>query len=360
MNFIPTVGLAKTIKSINIRKGAPSTGAMIIKTAALGETLPFIGWVTDGENVSGNSTWFKTPDGNYFWSGNVNVIENRSGFAKTIKGMNVRKGKASTLAAIVTVIPAEQIIPFVDWIDNGESVQGNTKWFKTAEGNYFWSGNVQVVAGNQPPSNEYVPITSAQLASIVILPAAKITEYTNALNQAMQEFSINSPLCKAAFIAQTAHESIGYKAFIENLNYSAPALLKTWPTRFTVQSAALYAFQPAKIANHVYANRNGNGTEASGDGYRYRGRGIIQITFKDNYKACGTGLNLDLVATPQLLEQSLHAFRSGAWYWKSRNLNELADKGDFNGVTIKINGGLNGLADRLRYYGLAKKALGIG
>ncbi|MEK9207537.1 MAG: glycoside hydrolase family 19 protein, partial [Patescibacteria group bacterium] len=111
--------------------------------------------------------------------------------------------------------------------------------------------------------------------------------------------------------------------------------------------------------NCVYANRIGNGNETSGDGWRYCGRGIIQITGKDNYKTCGIGLGLDLISSPELLEQPANAFRSGAWFWKSHNLNSLADKGDFLGITRIINGGTIGQEDRERYYIHAKIALGI-
>ncbi|MBI3045969.1 MAG: glycoside hydrolase family 19 protein [Candidatus Harrisonbacteria bacterium] len=175
----------------------------------------------------------------------------------------------------------------------------------------------------------------------------------------MTEFEINTPIRLAAFIAQTAHESAGYSAFLENLNYSAQALLNTWPNRFTPESAAIYARQPEKIANHVYINRLGNGDEASGDGWRYRGRGVIQTTGRINYKACGAGLGLDLITSPELLEQPLNAFRSAGLYWKSRNCNSFADSDNFTGLTKAINGGLNGLDDRKAYYARAKSVLGI-
>ena len=203
-------------------------------------------------------------------------------------------------------------------------------------------------------------ITAEQLKRIInTLSEARCKEYLPHLLQTMREFQINTPIRVAAFIAQTAHESAGYSAFLENLNYSAQALLNTWPNRFTPESAVTYARQPEKIANHVYINRLGNGDEASGDGWRYRGRGVIQTTGRVNYQACGTGLGLDLITSPELLEQPLNAFRSAGWYWKSRNCNSFADSDNFAGLTKAINGGLNGLDDRRAYYARAKSVLGI-
>jgi len=203
-------------------------------------------------------------------------------------------------------------------------------------------------------------ITAEQLKRIVTtLSEAKCKELLPHLLQTMTEFGVNTPIRVAAFIAQTAHESAGYSAFLENLNYSAQALLNTWPNRFTPESATIYARQPEKIANHVYINRLGNGDEASGDGWRYRGRGVIQTTGRINYMACGSGLGLDLITSPELLEQPLNAFRSAGWYWKSHNCSSFADSDNFTGLTKAINGGLNGLDDRKAYYARAKSVLGI-
>jgi len=191
------------------------------------------------------------------------------------------------------------------------------------------------------------------------LPDAQRAEYLPFLNDAAGKFAIDTPLRAAAFIAQTAHESAEYSRFIENLNYSAQGLLNTWPKKFTAKLAAAYARQPDRIASYVYACRMGNGDEASGDGWRYRGRGVIQITGKDLYQACGSGLGVDLAASPELLEQPHFAFLSAAWFWGSRKLNDLADRGDLVGITRVINGGTNGLEERQAYYKLAKAALGI-
>jgi putative chitinase len=134
----------------------------------------------------------------------------------------------------------------------------------------------------------------------------------------------------------------------------------TWSKKFpTKGKAMLYAHNPQKIANYVYANINGNGNEESGDGWRYKGRGMIQITARKNYTDCSKALNLDLIKNPELLEQAALAFRSAGWFWNSRNLNELADREDIIAITKKINGGLNGLEDRKLYYARAKNALGV-
>lgn len=202
-------------------------------------------------------------------------------------------------------------------------------------------------------------ITIEQFQSILPnCPSDRVAACYPCLVNSLEEFQITTPLRIAAFIAQTAHESAEYRAVHENLNYSAAALVSIWPSHFTQKSAATYARQPEKIANHVYANRNGNGDEASGDGWRFCGRGYIQITFRDNYRQCSEALKADLLTSPELLEQPDFAFRSAGWYWDSRKLNDLADREDFVGITKKINGGLNGQDDRQKYYDRAKTVLG--
>lgn len=206
-----------------------------------------------------------------------------------------------------------------------------------------------------------MPIINAEQLKRIIstLSDSKCKEILPFLLQTMKEFEINTLLRIAAFIAQTAHESAGYAVFLENLNYSAEALLKTWPSRFTRESAAVCARQPQKIANRVYCNRLGNGDEVSGDGWRYRGRGVIQITGRSNYQECGIGLGLDLISFPELLEHPVNAFRSAGLYWKSHKCHAFADSGNFVGLTKAINGALNGLDDRKVYYVRAKSVFGI-
>lgn len=162
----------------------------------------------------------------------------------------------------------------------------------------------------------------------------------------------------AGFLAQAAHESAQFKLVRENLNYSAEGLLRTFPKYFkTAADAAAYARQPVKIGNRVYANRMGNGNEASGDGYKFRGRGFFQITGKENYTNCGKDLGLDLLVTPESLERTVAATESALWFWKTKNLNRFADANDIRGMTKAINGGYNGLDERTYYYLRAKKVL---
>jgi putative chitinase len=166
----------------------------------------------------------------------------------------------------------------------------------------------------------------------------------------MIEFEINTPKRQAMFLAQLLHESALLTATIENLNYSELGLVKVFKNYFDRNSAKRYARQPEKIANRVYANRMGNGNEMSGDGWRFRGRGLIQLTGKDNYIACGKGLGVDLLKNPDYLLTTEGSTRSAGWFWKSRNLNRTADAGDILANTKIINGGTNGLEHRTSLY----------
>lgn len=202
-----------------------------------------------------------------------------------------------------------------------------------------------------------ISVSPQALRAIVpTLPLARATELVQPLNQTLAECGLISYARKCAFIAQAAHESAGFSTFIENLNYSAASLNRVWPSIFPIAIAAQYNRQPERIANRAYANRIGNGPEASGDGWKYRGRGVFQLTGKANYTACGTGLGLDLINHPELLEQPVNAFRSAGWFWNSKALSPLADIGSFTEITRRINGGYNGLADRQRYWEAAKRA----
>ncbi len=191
-------------------------------------------------------------------------------------------------------------------------------------------------------------------------PAA--LQFRLALSTAMITFKIDTPIRVAMFLAQIAHESQGFTRLEENLNYSAEALLATWPKRFTEAQAQSYARQPERIANRVYANRLGNGDEASGHGWRYRGRGLIQITGLDNYGFCGKALSPRpgyLVKNPEALLRTVYAAESAAWYWRAKNCNDPADAGSLEEVTRRINGGLNGLADRRVWWEKAQVAFGV-
>ncbi len=186
----------------------------------------------------------------------------------------------------------------------------------------------------------------------------KCEEYIDALNKVLPENGINTPLRVSHFLAQVIHESGHFKTNVENLNYSASALKSVFKKYFpTDELANQYARQPEKIANRVYANRMGNGPEASGDGYKYRGRGLIQLTGYNNYKHCRDEMNMDIVKNPDLLLVPEYALKSACWFWNDNNLNQYADKDDITTITKRINGGTNGLADREANLKRAKKIL---
>jgi putative chitinase len=177
------------------------------------------------------------------------------------------------------------------------------------------------------------------------------------LNAAMSRYQIVTRVRVAAFMAQIGHESAQLNRLTENLDYSAQALRRSWPGRFDDATALAVAHQPENIANLAYASRMGNGPPASGDGWKYRGRGLIQVTGKDNYRECGTALGLDLLAHPEWLEHPDNAALSAGWFWSVNQLNRQADLGDLKTVTLCVNGGLNGYEDRLALYGRALKVL---
>ena len=186
----------------------------------------------------------------------------------------------------------------------------------------------------------------------------KCEEYIDALNKVLPENGIDTPLRVSHFLAQVIHESGHFKTNVENLNYSASALKSVFKKYFPSDELAnQYARQPEKIANRVYANRMGNGPEASGDGYKYRGRGLIQLTGKNNYTACKDEMKIDIVKNPDLLLVPEYALKSACWFWNKNNLNQYADKDDITTITKRINGGTNGLADREANLKRAKKIL---
>ena len=176
----------------------------------------------------------------------------------------------------------------------------------------------------------------------------------------MKRFDVNTVERQSQFIAQIGHESNRFHAVEENLNYSAEGLLKTFGKYFpNAASTNGYARNPQRIASKVYANRMGNGDEASGEGWQYRGRGLIQVTGKENYTKCGAFLGIDLVGMPEYLKDSKFACLSAGWYWNTHSLNQLADAGDTEGVTRKINGGTNGLLDRTQLKEAAFEVLSV-
>ncbi len=190
-----------------------------------------------------------------------------------------------------------------------------------------------------------------------------IKQWHSALAQLLPDYEINTPQRIAAFIAQCAHESAGFTALRENLNYRAPTLRKVFPKYFPDdQTAQHYANLPNKqaaIANRVYANRMGNGPESSGDGYRYCGRGLIQLTGKDNYSWFAASLGISVEEAAQYLETFEGAAQSACWFWETNKLNQWADSGDILTLTKRINGGTIGLADRIKHYEHALHVLGV-
>ena len=196
-------------------------------------------------------------------------------------------------------------------------------------------------------------IEIAHLVAVGVKPETAAT-WLPAVQAACDRFEINNPNRIAAFLAQCGHESGGFTRLIENLNYSAEALMRVWPSRFPSMEVAMrYHRQPEKIANNVYGNRMGNGPEASGEGWKYRGRGLKQLTGKSNYTACSKGLGKDLVAEPDLLLTPEFAALSAGWFWKSNNCSPMADAREFELLTKRINGGLIGLADHKARYAKA-------
>jgi putative chitinase len=189
-------------------------------------------------------------------------------------------------------------------------------------------------------------MTSEQLAQALHMTAAKAEEWIEAINQTFETFGIETPEQQASFLGQCGHESNGFTALSENLNYKAESLCKVWPKRFpTLEAAQPYNRNPEAIANHVYAGRMGNGDEESGDGFAFRGRGLIQLTGRANYRACGEALGVDLESDPDLVATPQFAALSAGWFWSTHGLNNIAE--DIVAVTKKINGGTLGLDDRV-------------
>ena len=186
-----------------------------------------------------------------------------------------------------------------------------------------------------------------------------IEHWYEAIDQLLPEYDINTPGRVAAFIAQCAHESGSFVFVKENLNYRAASLRKTFGKYFTDDAtAAAYANKPEKIANRVYANRMGNGDEASGDGYRFCGRGLIQLTGRDNYTFFAGSLYIPVEEASEYLATFEGATQSACWFWEINNLNRFADAGDIKGLTKAINGGYIGLEDRIRHYEHALHVMG--
>lgn len=183
-------------------------------------------------------------------------------------------------------------------------------------------------------------------------------EWIPALNDTFARFMIATPLQQAAFIGQCGHECGQFKVLEENLNYRAETLMKLWPKRFpTREIADQYARNPKKIANKVYASRMGNRDEASGDGYRFRGRGCIQLTGHSNYFHASQAIGTDFVKEPDLVATPQYAALTAGWFWDTHKLNKFADVRDWTGLTKRINGGIIGLDDRIKHINHALEVL---
>ena len=204
--------------------------------------------------------------------------------------------------------------------------------------------------------------TYQQLIAAGVKPEVADT-WLKPVQAACVEFGIETAKQIAAFLGQCAHETGGFKSLEENLNYSADTMAVVWPNRFAVlgpdkkpvkvkgknqpnKFALALHRQPEALANVVYSNRMGNGSIESGEGWLYRGRGLKQLTGKDNYTRCGKALNVDLIYSPDLLLSPAQAARSAAWFYKTNNISAFAEKWDLEGMTKKINGGLIGIDDR--------------
>ena len=184
-------------------------------------------------------------------------------------------------------------------------------------------------------------------------------EWVDALNETFTRFNINSNNQKAMFIGQCSHECGNFRLLEENLNYRAETLMKLWPKRFpSLEFAKQYEKNPRKIANSVYANRMGNRDEASGDGYRFRGRGALQCTGHSTYFHAGKALGVDFVMQPDLIATPKYAALTAGWFWETHKLNPPADALDYTKVTKIINGGTIGLDDRIKHVQHALAVLG--
>ena len=200
--------------------------------------------------------------------------------------------------------------------------------------------------------------TQDQLAQI-ISGNPNVAMWYAAITAVIDKYQINTPNRLAGFLAQCAHESAMFTVIRENLNYRAESLLRVFPSHFSsIEEAQQYEHQQDKIANRIYANRMGNGPEESGDGWAFSGRGLIQLTGKDNYSRFASSIGMTLADTIQHLTTFEGAADSAGWFWATHNLNETCDNDDIETMTRRINGGTIGLNERAQLYALAKQILG--
>jgi putative chitinase len=192
--------------------------------------------------------------------------------------------------------------------------------------------------------------TEAKLRQILV-GSPHVDQWFLAIEEILPDYEIDTPARVAAWLGQTAHESGGYRALRENLNYSAEGLTKVFPRRFpALDIAQKYNRNPEKIGNKIYADRMGNGPESSGDGYKYHGRGAIQLTGHDNYKAFANSVDKTIDEAVKYCETLSGAIESACWFWNTNKLNQYADSADLVTLTKRINGGTLGLDDRVKHY----------
>lgn len=280
----------------------------------------------------------------------------------TVNASSLRLRDAPITGNTITFIPMDQEVELVDYTYEPGWWYVSTRVANAIE--YGYVNRHYLIPLDPPPARKFrVPLLSNVKTTIDNIQKfagdyadALTPELLTELNDVLTKYSINkNPLRFVHFIAQITHETGHFRWLSENLNYSSEGLRKVFAKYFPSDAMAdAYARQPEKIANRVYANRMGNGDEASGDGWRYRGRGYIQLTGKENYETIGRRIGVDIVSSPDLVaEDARVALLAAADYWDSRNINKAADKDDLKAVTKLINGGYNGLADRER---LLKKA----
>jgi putative chitinase len=202
-------------------------------------------------------------------------------------------------------------------------------------------------------------LSKEQLAQLI--PGNPYVDYWHsAMERCLPDYDINTPQRVAAFMAQCGHESGNFKFLKENLKYRAQSLVKVWPKYFpNMDIANQYAGNEEKIANRAYANRMGNGPEESGDGWRFCGRGLIQLTGRNNYQNFADSIETDINDIPHYLATFEGAVQSACWFWETNNLNKWADTGDMLTLTKRINGGTLGLDDRIKHYKHALHVLGV-
>jgi putative chitinase len=227
-----------------------------------------------------------------------------------------------------------------------DGIVGDGTWAKVMN-----AGSVTPTPTPQPTSTPAPQVAGLKLDKLKgHVPQVVI----DSIPEVASKFGINTPLRVAHFLAQCGHESGGFRVTQENLNYSAKGLNGIFKKYFPTEAAATpYARQPQKIANKVYANRMANGSEASGDGYKFRGRGYIQLTGRDNYTQFGKAIGVDIPSNPDVVA-STYALASAAWFWSKNGLNKLADGGATDtvvtSITKRVNGGTIGLPDRIKHF----------